>query len=148
MPASVRRTLTAIPEGPSALRDWTRYLNGLFFNRSFTTTLEGCTTEPQGTARYTVSAGIVCLALPGLSGESNSALAFLSSLPEEITPNHDQTCIARIIDNGVTDIGIIQVGIDTGITLYKDIDGFDGASFTASGTKGLKSSIIVYSLDI
>lgn len=141
---SIQRNLTAIPEGPTALRNWTRFFSGLFFKREFTAILLGCDTEPSGTARYTVSAGIVCLSLPALSGTSNSALCFLSGLPAEITPAHDQQCLGRIIDNGTTSMGLIQIGIDTGITLFKDLD---GGSFTSSGTKGLKSSIVVYSLD-
>jgi hypothetical protein len=132
------------PAVPNDLREWTRFLAALFFAREWTTTLLGCATSPTGTARYTVSAGIVCLSLPGLTAVSDETLAFLSDLPSEITPQHDQECLARIIDNGVTAMGIVHVGIDTGITLYKDLD---GGAFTASGTKGLKSSIICYSLD-
>ena len=135
------RTFPAIPTN---LREWTRYLSDLFFARTWTTTLLGCATEPTGTARYTVSAGIVCLQLPDLSATSNAAQAFLSDLPSAITPEHDQYCLARLIDNGVTAVGVVQVGTDTGITLYK---GLDLGAFTASGTKGIKSSIICYSLD-
>jgi hypothetical protein len=135
------RTFPAIP---GDLREWTRYLSGLFYAREWATGLEGCTTTPTGTARYTVSAGIVCLALPGLSATSNDVLCFLSGLPDEITPQHDQYCTARIIDNGVTAMGIVMVGIDTGITLYKNLD---EAAFTNSGTKGLKYSIVTYPLD-
>jgi hypothetical protein len=132
------------PAIPSDLREWTRFLSQLFFAREFTATLLGCTTEPTGTARYTVSAGIVCLSLPSLSGVSNDVLAFIEALPEEITPQHDQQCIARVINNGVTATGIVQIGTDTGITLFKDLD---ASAFTAAGTKGIKASIVVYSLD-
>jgi hypothetical protein len=135
------RTFSSIPADN---REWTRFLSALFFAREWETALLGCATEPTGTARYTVSAGIVCLSLPGLSAVSDETIAFLSDLPSEITPQHDHECLARIIDNGVTAIGIVHVGIDTGITLYKDID---SSAFTASGTKGLKSSIICYPLD-
>jgi hypothetical protein len=132
------------PAVPADLREWTRFLNALFFAREWTTTLEGCVTAPTGIARYTVSAGIVNLALPDLSATSNDTLCFLSGLPAEITPQHDQYCLARLIDNGVTAIGNVLVGIDTGITLYK---GLDLGAFTAAGTKGLKYSIVTYSLD-
>lgn len=135
------RTFSAVPQD---VRDWTRYLSDLFFDGEFTTALVGCTTSPSGTARYTVSAGIVCLTLPELSGTSNSVNAFLDGLPDEITPQHDQQCLARIIDNGVTAIGLVQIGVDTGITLYKNID---AAAFTASGTKGIKASIVCFPLD-
>lgn len=137
------RTFSSVPQD---VRDWTRYLSELFFEGEFETTLVGCDTEPSGTARYTVSAGIVCLALPELSATSNSANAFLDGLPEEITPQHDQQCFARIIDNGVTSMGVVQIGIDTGITLSKDLEGAF-STFTGSGTKGLRYSIMMYPLD-
>lgn len=137
------RTFSSVPQD---VRDWTRYLSELFFEDEFETTLVGCATEPSGTARYTVSAGIVCLSLPGLSAESNSVNAFLDGLPEDITPQHDQQCLARIIDSGTTAVGIVQIGIDTGITLFKGLDATAGA-FTGSGMKGLKASIVCFSLD-
>jgi hypothetical protein len=135
------RTFSAIPKDN---REWTTFLTRLFFAREWTTALLGCATEPTGTARYTVSAGIVCLSLPDLSAVSNDVLCFLSDIPAEITPQHDQYCLARIINNGVTAVGTVLVGVDTGITLYKDLD---LGAFTAAGTKGIKSSILTYSLD-
>lgn len=140
------RTFGVVPEGPRALTEWTNFLSELFFEGEFETALLGCATEPSGTARYTVSAGIVCLTLPELIAVSNSVNAFLDGLPEEITPNHDQQCLARIVDNGVTAMGIVQVGIDTGITLFDDLLATVGG-FTASGSKGLRASIITYPLD-
>lgn len=135
------RTFSSVPTDN---REWTRYLSGLFYAREFSPVLLGCTTQPTATARYTVSAGIVCLALPDLSAISNDVLCFLDGLPDEITPQHDQSCLARIINNGVTAMGLVQVGVDTGITLFKDLD---GGAFTAAGTKGLKYSICTYPLD-
>lgn len=126
------------------MRDWTRFLSELFFEGEFETTLLGTDSDPSGTARYTVSAGIVCLSLPDLSGTSNSVLAFLSGLPEEITPQHDQQCLARVIDNGVTQMGLVQVGVDTGLTVFADLD---GGAFAAAGTKGIKFTNIVFPLD-
>lgn len=134
------RTFPAIPND---LREWSRFLSQLFFAREFTATLSDGTSA-SGTARYTVSAGIVCLALPELLVTSTAGVAFVDGLPDEITPQHDQRCIARIVNNGVTAPGLVQVGVDTGITLFKDLD---GNAFTAAGTKGLKSSILVFSLD-
>ena len=131
------------PAVPNDLREWTRFLSALFFAREFTAELSDDTTVT-GTARYTVSAGIVCLSLPTLLVTSTAGVAFIDGLPEEITPQHDQQCIARIVDNGVTGTGIVQIGTDTGITLFKDLD---TNAFTASGTKGVRASIVVYSLD-
>lgn len=137
------RTFPAIPND---LRQWTTFLQGLFVAREFTAVLGGCTTSPSGTARYTISAGIVCLALPALSATSNQTYGLITGMPGELTPQHDQQCLARITDNGTTAMGIVQIGTDTGITLFPDIDATVN-SFTASGTKGLKASIVVYSLD-
>lgn len=138
---TVNRTFPAVPND---IREWTRFLQGLFFTREFTTTLLGCVTEPTGVVRYTVSAGIVCMKIPQLIAVSDTTLCFLGNLPDEITPARDQYCLARIVDNGVTAMGIVHIGTDTGITLYADLD--DGP-FTASGDKGIKSSIVTYVLD-
>lgn len=140
---SVNRTFPAVP---TDIRDWTRYLSALLFAREFTATLVGVDSTVTGTARYTVSAGIVCLSLPALQGTSDSVNGFIDGLPDEITPEHDQQCLARIIDNGVTAMGVIQIGTDTGITLFKDLTATAGG-FTGSGTKGLKYSIVTYPLD-
>jgi hypothetical protein len=131
------------PAVPNDLREWTRFLSALFFAREFTASLSDGTTAT-GTARYTASAGIVCLAFPQMLVTSTAGIAFIDGLPDEITPQHDQQCLARIVNNGVTAMGIVQVGTDTGITLFKDLD---GNAFTAAGSKGIKSSIICYSLD-
>ena len=139
----VNRTFPAIPD---SIRDWTRFLSSLFFARSFECSLIGCTTTPTATARYTASAGIVCLSIPDLSATSNSVNTFLAGLPADITPQHDQPCIARIIDNGVTAAGIAIVGLDGSMTLTKDLSGTSG-TFTAAGTKGIRFSNVVYPLD-
>jgi hypothetical protein len=139
--AAVKRTFPSVPRDN---RDWTRFLQGLFFAREWTTTLQGCVTDPTGVVYYTVAAGIVCLKIPQLIAVSDSTLCFLSNLPSEITPARDQYCLARIVDNGVTAMGIVHIGVDTGITLYADID--DGP-FTAAGDKGIKSCAITYPLD-
>lgn len=135
------RTFSSVP---GDVRDWTRFLSELFFEGEFDATLLGTDSDPSGTARYTVSAGIVCLSIPDLSGTSNSVLAFLSGLPEEITPQHDQLCLARVIDNGVTQMGLVQVGIDTGLTVFADLA---GGAFAGAGTKGVRFTNIVYPLD-
>jgi hypothetical protein len=138
---TVKRTLIA---EPSNIRVWNTYLSGLFFARTFSTGLLGGTTEPSGTIYYTASAGIVCLKIPELTATSSETFAFLSGLPNEITPQRDQTCLARVVNNGTTQMGLIQIGTDTGITLFADVN---GGAFTASGTKGVKGCNVVYSLD-
>lgn len=138
---SVKRSFPAIP---GDIREWTRYLSGLFFAREFTATLGGVNSAVTGTIRYTVSAGIVCLSIPQLLGTSDQTFALLTTLPEEITPGHDQTCLARIVNNGATAVGLVHIGTDTGITLYPDLD---AGLFTASGSKGILTCCITYPLD-
>lgn len=137
------RTFFAIPRDN---REWTAFLSQLFFARDFTVTLVGCIADVTGTARYTASAGIVCLSVPSLSGTSNSVNGFLDGLPDEITPAHDQFCLARITDNSVTAMGLVRVGSDSTLTLCKDLTGAFG-TFTAAGTKGIPFSNLVYPLD-
>lgn len=131
------------PSVPNDLREWTRFLSALFYARTFTAELSDGTTA-SGTARYTVSAGIVCLALPELLVTSTAGIAFIDGLPDEITPQHDQRCIAAVVNNGVTAPAMLQIGTDTGITLYKDLD---GGAFTAAGTKGVRACCVTYPLD-
>jgi hypothetical protein len=138
---SVNRTFPAVPKDN---RDWTRFLQGLFLARTLDAELTGCTTVPSGTVRYTVSAGIVCLSVPQIVAVSNTTAATLTSLPDEVRPQREQQCLARIVDNGTTALGLVQIGTDGTVTL---LTGLDGGAFTGSGNKGIKSSILCYSLD-
>lgn len=138
---TVKRTFPAIPND---IREWTRYLQGLFFARSFTATLGGVDAQVTGTIRYTVSAGIVCMSIPQILGTSDQTFGLLTSLPDEVTPQREQVCLARIVDNGTTAVGLVHIGTDTGITLYPDLD---QGLFTASGSKGIKACCITYPLD-
>lgn len=138
---SVRRTFPALPND---LRDWTRFLQGLFFVREFTTTLGGVDSTVTGTILYTVSAGIVCMRIPQLLGTSNQTFAVLSGLPDEITPARDQECLARVVNNGASAVGTVLIGTDTGLTLYPDLN---NSLWTAAGQKGIKACCITYPLD-
>lgn len=140
----VRRTLTAVP---SDLRDWTRYLSGLFFARSFTATLSGCTTSPTGVIKYTASAGIVALSIPSILATSNTTGASLIGLPEEIRPANTglaKYCVVPIVDNGTSAFGLIAVNHTDTISL---LTGAAGGGFTAAGQKGIRSIVAVYSMD-
>jgi hypothetical protein len=138
---SVNRTFPAVPND---VREWTRFLQGLFFAREFDAELSGCTTTPDETVRYTVSAGIVCMLIPDLVAVSNTTAATLTSLPREIRPTRAQQCLARIVENSVTAVGLVQIGTDGTVTLFADLD---GGAFTAAGNKGIKSSVITFLLD-
>lgn len=138
---SVRRIFPAVP---TDIREWTRFLSGLFFSRAFTSVLTGCTTSPSGEARYTVSAGIVGLYLPTISGTSNTTSSTITGLPQEVWPLRNQYCVARITDNGSTAFGLVLVTSAGAITLYV---GAAAGAFTGSGTKGIAECTITYALD-
>lgn len=141
---SVRRVFPAVP---TDIRDWTRFLSGLFFNRSFTATLTQCTTVPAGTVKYTASAGVVVLQIPVITGVSNGTGGALVGLPEEIRPPNTgltQYVIARITDNGTTAFGLLGINHTDTISL---LTGAAGGGFTAAGTKGIQFCTVTYSID-
>lgn len=142
---AVVRVLTRLPV--SDQREWDQHQRQLHFKGEFTARLLGCDTTPEVTARYYASGGIVVLKIPQMSGTSNSALAFISGLPAAITPAYDAACYVPITDNGVTAMGVLHVGPDTGITLSTDLADPLGGNFTSSGTKGIASCVVVYGLD-
>jgi hypothetical protein len=123
------------------VRDWNRFLRNLFTSYTFTGTLQGFAADQTGTVRYTKSAGIVALQLPGLSATSTSALMFMSGLPTEIIPKHDQIVACPVIENGTRQMGLARIDVDGLITFYSTLA--QGA-FTSSGTKGVVDHVLVY----
>lgn len=140
--AKLRRVF---PSTPTDLREWTRYLSNLLFSRTFTATLTGCTTSPTCEVTYTVSAGIVVLHVPGVSGTSDSVGAVLQGLPDELISSRSHRVLLPVIDNGVTVLG--QAAIDEGVDYISLSTDVDESPFTASGTKGLPQYTLVYALD-
>lgn len=133
------------PAVPTDVRQWSNFLAGLFFSRSFTATLTGCTTSPTCEVTYTVSAGVVVLFLPGVFGTSNSVGAVLQGLPDELLTTRSHKVLAPIIDNGTTALG--QVTIPEGLNLINLSTGVNDGAFTNSGTKGIGQCTLVYALD-
>jgi hypothetical protein len=141
---SVKRIFPAVPGG---IRDWTSYLSGLFFSRTFTAALTGCTTVPTGTIRYTMSAGVVVLQIPAIAGTSNAVDATLVGLPEELRPPSTgirQYLVARITDNGTTAFGLLEINDTDTMKIYT---GATGSGFTAAGVKGIQQCTVAYSID-
>lgn len=141
---SVRRVFPAVP---TDIREWTRFLSGLFFSRTFSVTLTGCATVPTGTIRYTMSAGVVVLQIPAIAGTSNAVDATLVGLPEELRPPSSgirQYLVARITDNGVTAFGLLEINDTNTMNIYT---GATGGGFTAAGTKGIQQCTVAYSID-
>lgn len=133
------------PSVPDDIRAWTQYLSNLFFSRTFTATLTGCTTSPTVEVVYTASAGVVVLFIPTITGVSNSAGAVLQGLPNELMSSRSHRQFAPITDNGVTALG--QVAIDDGVNFITLGTGVSGGSFTAAGTKGIQQCTLIYALD-
>lgn len=138
---SIIRTFVAVPQD---VREWTRFLDKLFFNGTVTLTLTGATGAPSGDAKYTVSAGVVVLDVPAMSGVSVSTSATLTTLPERIRPKTAKVVVARVTDNSVTSFGLFSIGTDGVITLYVNAS---SATFTAAGAKGIAACCVAYSLD-
>lgn len=133
------------PSVPNDIRAWTQYLSNLFFSRSFTATLTGCTTSPTCEVTYTASAGIVVLHIPGVNGTSNSTGSVLQGLPDELVSSRSHRILAPITDNGVTALG--QASLDEGVNFINLSTGVNDGPFTAAGTKGIPQCTLVYALD-
>lgn len=138
----LRRTFPSIP---TDLRQWMTFLSNLFFSRSFTATLTGCTTSPTVTITYTVSAGVVVLHVPAISATSNGAGATLTGLPDELVSSRSHRLLAPIVDNSVTALG--QASVDEGVSFINLSTGLNDGAFTAAGTKGIGTCTLVYALD-
>lgn len=134
------RSFIAVPQDA---RDWNRFWRNLFTTDTFTGTLQGFAADETGTVRYTKSAGIVALQMPGLSATSTSTLMFMSGLPGEITPKHDQIVACPIIENGTYQWGLALIDTEGLITFYATLA--QGA-FTGSGTKGTVDHVLMYHL--
>lgn len=134
------------PAVPSDLRQWTQYLNRMFYKGSFTITFEGTTVDLTGTAYYTVSANIVTLQIPLLLGTSNETVAYMLMPVPQITPITTQVCPIRTVDNGVTTWGTLILNTDTPWQVYPSADD-SSWNWTAAGTKGVRGTTITYSLD-
>lgn len=138
---SVNRTFQAIP---ATVREWVRYIDALLFTRSFPATLTGCTTVPSGAISYVVSAGIVTIRIPVMSGTSSSGAATLTGVPNEILPAFAMTCVGRVTDNGVTSFGVYRVDTTGTITLFPNAT---LGAFAAAGMKGSADSVISYVIE-
>jgi len=111
---------------------------------SFTGSLTGCTTVPTQTFLWARNGNVVTLtADAGLSATSNTTAATITGLPAALIPTRGQACVGRVTNNSATAFGVIRVDSDGNITLFPDAV---GSAFTASGTKGILSCVITYSM--
>lgn len=111
---------------------------------SFTATLTGCTTSPTGTITYTKYGNMVTLAIPSISGTSNTTAATLTGIPAAIAPAQNQRLLAGITDNGTIAAGVARIdAAGNTITMFPSAA---GGAFTSSGTKGIAQNTLTYSL--
>lgn len=134
------------PAVPSDLRQWTQYLNRMFYKGSYTITFQGTTADLTSTANYTVSANIVTLNIPLMLGTSNEVVAYILQPPPHINPINSQIVPIRTVDNGVTTWGTLIINTDTPWQVYPDSDATSW-TWTNTGTKGVRGTTITYSLD-
>ncbi len=110
---------------------------------TYTATLTGCTTSPTGTVRYNRVGTMVVLHIPAISGTSNATTMTLTGTPAALAVGADTTAHAVFVtDNGTASIGTVSIDAATR-TLTFGL-GASSAAFTNSGTKGVRSSIMVY----
>lgn len=113
-------------------------------NGSFTATLTGCTTSPTATVFYRRSGPIVTLNMDvNLTATSNTTACTLTGMSAALAPAKSQRAALILEDNGAFQAG--SVTISAGVTTLSLLKG-DSSAFTNSGTKGVASFTISYSL--
>lgn len=111
---------------------------------TFTVTLTGISgADPTGTARWVRNGNAVTLYIPSLTGTSDATTATLTGMPTTIRPARTQISVARVTENGTTQLGLASIATDGVISLFATIA---GAAFTASGTKSHNEFTYSYSL--
>jgi hypothetical protein len=129
-------TVTSISFGDEAL--------DTYDEGTFTATGKGFVVNPTGTAEYVRIGRFVALWLPELTGTSNLTTFTVTGMPAGIQPTNQSYQLARMVDNGVEVVGLIElVGASSTITLYASSG---GAAWTAAGTKTLQRPVITYIL--
>jgi hypothetical protein len=122
---------------------------------TFTATFTGMTTTVTGTARYVRIGKQVTICWPTLSGTSNSTSGAVTGLPAGIAPARPQVfpIPGQLIDNGnyvgtglTPFVQVVSGGLNLGYTTDGSTASAVGGFFTASGTKGLNSFTLTYTL--
>lgn len=111
---------------------------------TFTGTLTGCVTTPNGTCTWSRVGKLVTLFVPGLNGTSNTNACSILGMPAAIQPaTLDQIVSIPTFLNGSTTQNNIDVIISHGIgTLTFRVSG-SAAGFTTAGTKGTDSGFTI-----
>lgn len=123
---------------------------------TFTGTLTGVTGTVTGTFHYTIVGNICTVSLANsanVSGTSNATSMTVTGLPAACQPATQNPLVPVFVeDNGVGVLAVASIAPGSGtITFLKAVVsgtavGFSSVGFTSSGTKGLDSTVLSYSL--
>jgi hypothetical protein len=111
----------------------------------FTGTLTGCTTSPTGTFKWFRVGPFVVLAVPSITGVSNTTTMTVTGLPANLQPATTAGYTFCACENNTLDVVVFLIitnGSGT-LTFYNSIP---GGPWTASGTKGVLESYVMYLL--
>jgi hypothetical protein len=115
-------------------------------NGSFTGTLTGCTTSPQGVITWVRVGPAVILNIPTLQGTSNSTSKSITGLPASLVPATGTYISPMLIaTNGGSTVTNMNATLGpSGVITYAI--GGSGTGFTASGTTQIFSHTLVFFL--
>ena len=133
------------------------YLNGALLTTSgtFTGTLTGVSATTTGTFHYAIVGNICTVSLANASnviGTSNSTALTMTGLPAVCQPATQQPIIPCLLeDNSIGYSGFAFVQQSGTVVFYKQVVSgssitLGATSFTSSGSKGIDSTVLTYSL--
>jgi hypothetical protein len=122
---------------------------------TFTGTLTGMTGTTTGTFHYTIAGNVCTVSLANSSnvtGTSNSTSMTMTGLPAVCQPATQQPIVTCFLeDNGTGALATALIQQSGTIQFFKavvsgTVVGFSSTGFTASGSKGMDSTVLTYSL--
>ena len=111
---------------------------------TYTATGTGFTTSPTATFYYTIIGRQVTIDMRSIVGVSNATTFTVTGMPSALFPPTAKNILVYIRDNTSTyQVGAMAISTAGVMTIYKDLA---ATAFTASGTKQLVATPIVYTL--
>lgn len=116
---------------------------------TFTMQLTGCAVTPQVTAAWQQAPGNgpITLTIPSILATSNAATTSLTGLPVILWPKTAVQVFVPIQDSGTEALGLMTIGTDGSLTLYKSLTA-SASGWTTSGTKGVTLIAVTYNPSI
>jgi hypothetical protein len=111
---------------------------------SYTGTLNGCTTSPNGTINYTRNGNSVTIDVPSFTGTSNGASKTVTGMPASIRPATNKKFSCFTSDNGGSYIAAIGDLATDGTLEYTT--SASGGIWTTSGTATIQKMCFTYTL--